>query len=132
MFSHLSTFISHASDQLNLSPDTIRQNLTKIIGKGDVYVARYLANCYLNPFEDLNSCSEFKDINNYFLYDTKETAVNIPFLVDIVNVVEQKLENTQVPSLVMQFDRYTPGAKSLSFSVTINTFVEDERAFLDE
>lgn len=130
MFSLLDTFLSQSSRLLGVSKAELEDQMKLYASRGEKDVARFLSTCYLNPYEVLPDCNQIGDFANYFNYDEKNTAINSSLLSKILVIIDNKLEQSELPSLQINFDRFTPNSKSLGFRITVNTLPEDEAAFL--
>lgn len=129
MFSLLDTFLSQTSRLLWISKDDLESKMKLYSSRWEKDIARFLSNCYLNPYETLPECNQIGDFSNYFLYDEKNTTIDPKLLSQILVIIDNKLEQSDLPSLQINFDRFAPNAKSLWFRIIVNTLPEDEAAF---
>lgn len=132
IFSYLDTFLNQASRVLWLQKSSITEQMKYYDIRWEKDIDRFLATCYLNPFEKLPDCNQIWDFANYFRYEEKDTKVDSLFLAKILMIIDSKLEQEDTPSIEIAFNRFVPNAKSLGFRVSINTLPEDDVAFLSQ
>lgn len=130
IFSMLDTFLQQASQKLNMSKDQIATIMESYTERGEKDIANYLSMCYLNPYEQLPNCNQINDFNNYFIYENNTTDINTSVFSNLINLIETKLEKSEVESLQIDFNRFDPNVKNIGFRVTVNTLAEDDVAFL--
>ena len=131
MFSLLDTFIQQTSRLVDTSKENLMTVIAHYLERGEKDTARYLTTCYLNPYETLPDCKQIGDFANYFRFEEKNTSFDPALFAKIMSVVDNKLEQSELPSLQIDFDRFAPNAQSLGFRVIVNTLPEDEREFLN-
>jgi hypothetical protein len=64
------------------------------------------------------------------LIDTNDSGFNIPVFKKTMYYVDNKLEQTDLPSFSILFNGYDPTQKEINFSVEVNTFLQDEVALI--
>lgn len=131
MFSLLDTFLQQASRLVDLPKDTVRNTIAAYLARGEKDISHFLTTCYLNPYEDFPACNQIGDFANYFRFEERDADFNPSLFAQIMSIVDAKLEQSELPSLQIDFDRFTPNAQSLWFRVTVNTLPEDEREFMN-
>lgn len=132
IFSLLDTFLSQSSRLLWINKNTLAQKMDSYSKRGEKDIDHFLTTCYLNPYEKLPDCNNIWDFANYFRYDNKDSDVDPTLLSNILVIINNKLEQSEIPSLQIAFDNFSPHTQSLGFDVTINTLPEDESIFLEK
>jgi hypothetical protein len=130
IFSLLDTFLTQTSRLLSIDKADLSEAMETYTQRGEKDIDRFLSTCYLNPYETLPDCNQIGDFANYFRYDEKDATIDSKLLSKVLVVISNKLEQSDLPSLQIAFDNFSPKAKALWFNVTINTLPEDETAFL--
>ena len=113
MFSLLDTFIQQTSRLVDTSKENLMTVIAHYLERGEKDTARYLTTCYLNPYETLPDCKQIGDFANYFRFEEKNTSFDPALFAKIMSVVDNKLEQSELPSLQIDFDRFAPNAQSL-------------------
>lgn len=131
LFSTFDTFLQKASQRLWLPKDKVEELMNSYIDHGEEYITQYLYNCYLNPYEILPFCTQINDFENYFIY-RQLTDIEFEYFPILFDIIDEELENTDTPSIKIDFNNFDPHADSISFQVTINTLIDDENALLDK
>ncbi len=132
MFSLLDTFVEQASRLLSLPKTAMTTAIDAYLQRGESDIARFLTMCYLNPYETLPDCKQVGDFANYFRFEEQNTSFDPSLFTKIMSLIDTRLEQSELPSLQIEFDRFTPNAQSLGFRVIVNTLPEDERDFLQK
>lgn len=131
VFSYLDTFVSSLSNALNIPTSTVQTNIETFANRGEKDILVYLNNCYLNPYEIDYDCNMVGDFDRYYKIIDKETSQpDILFFKKLMYFVDNKLEQTDLPSFSITFKKYDPTQKQISFSVDVNTFKQDEIALI--
>ena len=127
VFSYLDTFVSSLANALKSPVDTIQTNMDIFAARGEKDILIYLNNCYLNPYEIDYDCNLVGDFDRYYdLVDNETTKPDTNFFKKMMYYVDNKLEQTDLPSFSITFKKYDPTQKQISFSVDVNTFKQDE------
>lgn len=132
MFSLLDTFLSQSSRLLGVDKTELESQMKLYANRWEKDISRFLSACYLNPYEVLPDCNQIWDFANYFRYDDTTSSIDYNLLSKILVIIDNKLEQSDLPSLQINFDRFTPNSKSLWFRIIVNTLPEDEAAFLNK
>lgn len=132
IFSLLDTFLIQTSRLLEIDKVSLSDSMIEYSKKWEKDIDRFLNMCYLNPYESLPDCNKIGDFKRYFRYEEKDEKTDVLLLSKILVVISNKLEQTDLPSLQIAFDSFSPTAKELGFNVTINTLPEDEAAFISK
>lgn len=125
VFSKLDTFIERLSKETWLSKDQILKNINNITQRWEKDINLYIKNCYLNASEIDYNCNNIWDFDKYYEL-TEEKDFNTSFFKYLIQFVDSRLEQTEVPSFSIKFKSFDPATKQLTFDIEINTFKEDE------
>lgn len=129
VFSILDTFIQQAAQELWSNTTNVRELMQDYASDGEADIANYLSMCYLNPYENLPACDVIGDFDNYIRYDRNQDEEHIETFKNLFALMDNKLENSTVPSLQILFNDLDPNSTTINFTVGINTLIEDEAAF---
>lgn len=132
VFSMLDTFLQQAGQILKLDKVALETLLSSYTDYGEDLIANYLSMCYLNPHESLPQCNQINDFKHYIEYEKPDIDINYGHFTQLLELVDKRLEQSTVPSLQINFNRFDPNATAIAFEVIINTLQEDEIAFLDK
>lgn len=131
VFSYLDTFVSTVSTMINMSPAMVQTKLSSLTTRGEKDIALYLNNCYLNPYEVDYDCNLVWDFDRYYsIVDKDQSWFDKSFFKKIMSYVDAKLEQSELPSFAITFQRFDPNQKKISFEVDVNTFQQDEVALI--
>jgi hypothetical protein len=71
------------------------------------------------------------DFDRYYnLIDKENPKPDTDFFKKMMFYVDNKLEQTDLPSFSIMFKKYDPTQKQISFLVDVNTFKQDEIALI--
>ena len=125
VFSKLDTFIERLSKETWHTKEQILSNIDKITKRWEKDINLYIKNCYLNASEiDLN-CNNIWDFDKYYEL-IEEENFNTSFFKSLIQFIDDRLEQSEVPSFSIKFKSFDPKNKELTFDIEINTFKEDE------
>ncbi|MEI7919266.1 MAG: hypothetical protein WCH65_03540 [bacterium] len=131
VFGYLDTFVSSLATSLNISTSQVETNMQNLAERGEKDILVYLNNCYLNPYEIDYDCNLVGDFDRYYaLVDKEKTPIDTNFFKKMMQYVDNKLEQTDLPSFSITFKKYDPTQKQISFTVDVNTFKQDELALI--
>lgn len=131
VFSYLDTFISNLASALKMPTNTVQEKMQSFADRGEKDILVYLNNCYLNPYEIDYDCNMVGDFDRYYkLIEKDETPPDTSFFKKMMYYVDNKLEQTDLPSFSITFKKYDPTQKQISFNVDVNTFKQDEVALI--
>ena len=130
IFSMLDTFLQQASLTIGMSKDELSSTMDAYTQRWEKDIASYLSTCYLNPYERLPECDQVNDFSNYFIYEDTTTQLDTNLFSKIFNLIDSKLEKSDISSLQIEFNRFDPNIKNIGFRVTVNTLAEDDNAFI--
>lgn len=131
VFSYLDTFVSSLANALHMPIDKVETNIKMFVERGEKDILIYLNNCYLNPYEIDYDCNLVGDFDRYYtLIDKDSKTPDTNFFKKMMYYVDNKLEQTDLPSFSIIFKKYDPTQKQISFMVDVNTFKQDEVALI--
>lgn len=125
VFSKLDTFIERLSKETWLDKEQILANIDEITKRWEKDINLYIKNCYLNASEIDYNCNNIWDFNKYYEL-TEDETFDTSFFKYLMQFVDSRLEQTEVPSFSIKFKSFDPKNKQLTFDIEINTFKEDE------
>lgn len=125
VFSKLDTFIERLSKETGLDKEKILANIDEITKRWEKDINLYIKNCYLNASEIDYNCNNIWDFNKYYEL-TEDESFDTSFFKYLMQFVDSRLEQTEVPSFSIKFKSFDPKNKQLTFDIEINTFKEDE------
>lgn len=125
VFSKLDTFVETLSKEIWMDKAAIIKNMNQISDRGEKDINLYIKNCHLNPAEIDYNCNNIGDFNKYYEL-IQDSGFNVSFFKKLMQSIDVKLEQSEVPSFSIKFKSFDPQSKELSFDVEINTFKEDE------
>lgn len=125
VFAKLDTFVETLSKELWMDKSAVVQNMEQISDRWEKDINLYIKNCHLNPAELDYNCNNIGDFNKYYEL-TQDSGFNVSFFKKLMQSINEKLEQTEVPSFSIKFKSFNPDTKELIFDVEVNTFKEDE------
>jgi hypothetical protein len=130
VFSQLDSFASVFAQVSNYEPSNIQDQLAILQNNTHRVVDAYLTTCFLNPFELPTSCNATNDFANA-LYTINE-SLDPSFVVAALRYMHLQVEQTTIPQFSVTLQSYDPNNQTVTFTVSINTFPEDERYLLEQ
>jgi len=131
VFSYLDTFVSSLANALKAPTTLVQERMETFANRGEKDILVYLNNCYLNPYEIDYDCNMVGDFDRYYNLVNKENPrPDTVFFKKMMYYVDNKLEQTDLPSFSITFKKYDPTQKQISFTVDVNTFKQDEVALI--
>ncbi len=125
VFSYLDTFIESLSKAIETSKSSIQENTQNIIQRWEKDINLYITNCYLNPFETNYECNVIWDFDKYYSI-TEDELFNTLFFKELMHYTDNKLEQTELPSFSITFQKFDQNKDEITFNIDINTFKQDE------
>lgn len=131
VFGYLDTFVSSLANTLKMSVVDVQERMETFANRGEKDILVYLNNCYLNPYEIDYDCNMIGDFDRYYqLIDVQQKNIDTNFFKKMIYYVDNKLEQTDIPSFAITFKKYDPTQKQIHFAVEVNTFKQDEVALI--
>ena len=128
VFSKLDTFVDSLSKEIWMSKEEIIKNMENITNRWEKDINLYIKNCQLNTFETNSDCNNVWDFDKYYEL-TEDTEFNTKFFKTLIQFIDDKLEQSEIPSFSIKFQSYNKQNNELTFEIEINTFKEDEEEF---
>ena len=129
VFSYLDTFIASLGNVIGMSSSEVADNMDIITQRGEKDILVYLNSCYLNPYEVDYDCNLVGDFDRYYTQiDKEKTNFDRGFFKKLMQYVDVKLEQNDIPSFAITFQQFDPNQKQISFNVEVNTTQQDELA----
>ena len=125
VFSKLDTFIESLSKEVWIWKDEILEKMNKISKRWERDINLYIKNCRLNTFEIDYNCNSIWDFDKYYSL-TDEQEFDTKFFKKLIQFIDEKLEQTEIPSFTIKFRSFNKQTDKLTFDIEINTFKEDE------
>ena len=125
VFSKLDTFIDRLAKETWLTKDEILTNIDEITKRWEKDINLFIKNCYLNASEIDYNCNNIWDFDKYYEL-TEDENFDTSFFKYLIQFVDSRLEQTDVPSFSIKFKAFNTQEKELTFDIEINTFKEDE------
>ncbi len=129
VFSYLDTFIAEFASYMWVERDYVKEQMQYVADRGDQDIYAFLSNCYMNPYELSYDCNIIGDFDLRYTTQT-DSEVDPNFLKALLYYIDQKLEQTELPSFNIVFQRFDPRAETITFSIEVNTFQQDEAALV--
>lgn len=127
IFSYIDSFTTELSTIYGYPSEEISKRMQDIINSWEITIQKYLIMCYLNPYEKSENweCTTIWD----FDYDmtNRWEKLNLSFVKTLVSFIKWKLEDQDFPKLSIIFNTLDPQSNRISFTISINTFLEDEQ-----
>lgn len=124
VYSNIDSFITEFSTFAWITKEDVKNKMLNIVNSWEINVQKYLNMCYLNPYEVNENCDTIRDFD--YEMAKKSQQIEIPFFKALMLFIKQKLENQDYPKLWIVFNSLDPKSNTISFTITINTFLEDE------
>ena len=125
VFSKLDTFIESLAKELSTDKETVLEGMTRITKRWEKDINLYIKNCRLNTFEIDYNCNSIWDFDKYYEL-TDEHEFDTKFFKKLIQFIDEKLEQTEIPSFTIKFRSFNKQTDKLTFDIQINTFKEDE------
>lgn len=125
VFSKLDTFLESTSRETWLDKEEILEKMKDISKRWEKDINLYIKNCKLNASELDYQCNHIWDFDKYYEL-TEDTWFDTRFFKALMEFIDAKLEQTEIPSFNIKFKSFDKASKQMSFDVEINTFKEDE------
>lgn len=107
----------------------VKQQMQAIAARGDKDIYAFLSHCYMNPYELSYDCDIVGDFD--VRYASQEANdVDPVFLKQLLYYIDQKLEQTELPSFNITFQKFDPRNETITFNIQVNTLQQDEAALV--
>lgn len=129
VFSQLETFISWFASYMGVEPSYVKQQMQTIASRGDQDIYAFLSHCYMNPYELSYDCDVVGDFDVRYA-NQEANDVDPVFLKQLLFYIDQKLEQTELPSFNITFQKFDPRNETITFNIQVNTLQQDEAALV--
>lgn len=130
VYSYLDTFVVWFADYAGVDTATVQTLLTTLRDDADTIVGLYLSHCYLNPWEWDYTCGILQDFDYYYTTIRPQATIDITLFKKLMQYIDLKLEQTDVPSLAINFQKFDAQKWLITFSIDVNTLQQDEQAMI--
>ena len=127
VFSLMDDIVKELSDTFDITKWTIREKLENLINRWEQDVEYYLNVCYNNPYET-EECININDFDKYYKDIKQEEDFDTTFFKKLMKYINTQIEYNEMPSFSITFNSFDWKSNSITFSVEVNTTVEDELA----
>lgn len=127
-FSYMDSFIKWFANNVWEDPLLIESKIQNFMVDAEKNIINYTNTCYLNPYEINNDCSTIKDFENYYKLIEPEKKVNTKFITQLANYIDNKLQDTELPTFSINFIWFNPKEDKVDFTIGLNTTSQDELA----
>jgi hypothetical protein len=133
VFYYLDTFIQEFAQVAGIPRADVLKKMEALIQKGEPDIEQFIRSCYMNPFEKDGNCGVTADFDKrYTSRGVNKGIVDAKFIKQLLSYIDQKLENSSLPSLSITFNNFDPQSELLTLNIEVNTFPEDEVALLNK
>lgn len=132
VFGLLQTFLEQFGREYGIEEELLAKKMEAFSKRAEVDIERYLQSCYLNPFENLETCEFIGDFDTYYDIFEPSTDFNTHLFKELMAFIDQKLSATSFPSLSITFDKFNPQSSQISFKITVNTLQDDELQLINQ
>jgi hypothetical protein len=133
VFSYLESFVSGLGNILGTPASQVASKMTQLTQRREKDILIYLNNCYLNPYEVDYDCNLVGDFDRYYkAIDTTQSSFDTIFFKKLMSYVDTKLEQKEMPSFAITFQKFDPTQKEINFKVDVNTLQSDEEAMIQK
>lgn len=143
-FSYLDSFKTGLWEYIWLNKNDVERYLNLYIKSWERDIEKYLSDCILNPLEistESESCINFMDFEKYVTlnYTCKPWEVNCTnvnfqpkIFKKVIQYIKYMLESESLPILSILLNSLDPNNNTISFTIDINTYSDDEKNLLSE
>ena len=131
-FEYLDSAIQWFVDSIQMPTDQVKENIKMINENGEKNIVTYTKNCYLNAYENDETCSIINDFDNYYTIIDPSNKIDTNFFKKFADYVDNKLKDNTIPMVTITFWADNPKDNSLSLTLELNTNTNDEIALIKE
>lgn len=129
VFSQLDTFITSFASYMGVESSYVKQQMQAVAARGDQDIYAFLSHCYMNPYELSYDCDIVGDFDVRYA-NQEANDVDPVFLKQLLYYIDQKLEQTELPSFNITFQKFDPRNETITFNIQVNTLQQDEAALV--
>ena len=127
VFSLMDDIVKQLADSFNYTKTNISDRLQSLIDRWEQDVEYYLNVCYNNPYEP-EECNNINDFDKYYLTIKEEKDFDTVFFKKLMKYLNNQIEYNDMPSFSITFNSFDGKSNNITFSVEVNTTIEDEKA----
>ena len=127
VFSLMDDIVKELSDNFDFTKSNVKERLEELINRWEQDVDYYLNVCYNNPYET-EDCININDFDRYYKFRKKDDAFDTVFFKKLMKYINAQIEYNEMPSFSITFNSFDWKSNSITFSVEVNTTIEDELA----
>jgi len=83
--------------------DQVKENIKMINENGEKNIVTYTKNCYLNAYENDETCSIINDFDNYYTIIDPSNKIDTNFFKKFADYVDNKLKDNTIPMVTITF-----------------------------
>lgn len=129
VFSQLDTFITWFASYMGVESSYVKEQMKAIAARGDKDIYAFLSHCYMNPYELSYDCDIIGDFDVRYA-NQEANDIDPVFLKQLLYYIDQKLEQTELPSFNITFQKFDPRNETITFNIQVNTLQQDEAALV--
>ena len=127
VFSLMDDIVKELSDNFDFTKSNVKERLDELIDRWEQDVEYYLNVCYNNPYET-EDCININDFDKYYKVIKQEESFDTIFFKKLMKYINAQIEYNEMPSFSITFNSFDWKSNSITFSVEVNTTIEDELA----
>jgi len=127
-FSYMESFVQWLTNNLGKDPLLIENKLKKVIVDWENDIIIYTNTCFLNPYEINSNCTTIWDFDNYYKIIDTQREVDTEFIKQLATYIDNKLQETDIPTFSITFQKFNPKEEKIDFVIDLNTHSQDEIA----
>ena len=131
VFSLLDDIVKELADNFDYTKTNIKERLDELIERWEEDVEYYLNVCYNNPYEP-PECNNINDFDAYYKTIKEEESFDTEFFKDLMKYINNQIEYNDLPSFSILFNNFDWRSNSMTFTVEVNTTLEDQKALVQQ
>ncbi len=132
VFSLMDDIVKELADNFDYTKTNISERLQTLIDRWEQDVEYYLNVCYNNPYEP-EECNNINDFDKYYLKIKEgDEDFDTEFFKKLMKYLNNQIEYNDMPSFSITFNSFDGKSNNITFSVEVNTTIEDEKALTQE
>ena len=131
VFSLMDDIVKDIANKFNYTKSDVKRRLEDFMERWETDVELYLNDCYNNPYEP-EDCTKINDFDMYYKKIKEDSSFDTVFFKNLMKYINTQLEYNSMPSFSITFNSFDGKSNSISFSVEVNTTIEDETALIEQ
>ncbi len=131
VFSLMDDIVDELADSFDFTRTNIKERMEELINRWEQDVEYYLNVCYNNPYEP-EECTNINDFDKYYKTIKEEEEFDTTFFKKLMKYINNQIEYNELPSFSITFNSFDWKSNSITFSVEVNTTIEDETALIEQ